>query len=152
MMKRSKQKASNGKELDVQTLVEPHLTVISIAGFGTLGVFSRYYGGILANKYIPSPFPYGTFLVNVVGAFLIGTLYALGNKYAIIPASLKPGLLIGFLGGFTTFSSYCLDAVKLMEEEKNRTAAFYFILSPLLGMFSATLGLVLALWLCGGHI
>jgi CrcB protein len=128
------------------------MTIASVATFGLLGVFARYYSGLAANRYLPSPFPYGTFIINLIGAMLIGGVYEVGIKHDLISPMLRAGLLVGFLGGFTTFSSYCLDAARLLEQRNFRTAALYFILSPILGIVGAVLGIYTASWLLGGAV
>jgi CrcB protein len=117
------------------------MTVLSIAIFGVCGVLARYYVGIAAESFLPLNFPYATFFVNILGAFLIGVVYVIGTKRALISAALRVGVMVGFLGGFTTFSSYCLDAIKLIEQGHYWTACFYFGLSPILGLFAAIAGI-----------
>jgi CrcB protein len=126
------------------------MAIASVATFGLLGVFARYFSGLAANRYLPSPFPYGTFIVNLVGAALIGALYQVGVKHDWVSPELRVGLLVGFLGGFTTFSSYCLDAIRLLEEKNYRMAALYFIFSPILGLLGAVLGISATAWMFGG--
>jgi CrcB protein len=120
------------------------MKTIYMAGFGLLGVFARYYVGLLVTKMAPGPFPLGTFLINIVGAFLIGVVYVLGVERAAISADLRLGLMVGFLGGFTTFSSYCLEISRLLEEAELGYAALYFTLSSALGVLGAFGGMWLA--------
>lgn len=117
--------------------------LIYIAIFGLLGVFARFYVGLSVTKILAPPFPYATFLINIVGAFLIGVIYVLGAERAAISADLRIGIMVGFLGGFTTFSSYCLEASRLLEDGEYWYSALYFVLSPILGLGANLLGLFL---------
>jgi fluoride exporter len=122
------------------------MTITLVAVFGVLGILSRYYIGILANRYLPAPFPHGTFIINICGAFLIGVLYVFGNKYFLLLTPVKTGLAVGYLGGFTTFSSYCLDTLKLLEDKEHNHAVFYFVASPILGVAATALGIYLTIF------
>ncbi len=110
-----------------------------IALFGLLGVFARYGIGVLVSKFTNPPFPYATFFINIAGAFLIGIIYVLGVDREIIPNDLRIGIMVGFLGGFTTFSSYCLETFQLVNESQYVLAAVYLFFSPCVG-FLATIG------------
>jgi CrcB protein len=116
------------------------LRMAYIAGFGLVGVFARYYLGLAVPRFLTPPFPYATFLINVSGSFAIGIVYVLGAERAAIPPDLRIGLMVGLLGGFTTFSSYGLEALRLLEESQYWYAALYFGLSPVIGLFAAFLG------------
>lgn len=118
--------------------------LIYIGIFGLLGVFGRYFIGIFFNRFFHSSLPYDTFLINIVGAFLIGIIYVFGIEKTQISQELRIGIMVGFLGGFTTFSSYCLDAVKLFESYKYLQAFLYISLSPIIGTLATVLGIFLA--------
>lgn len=117
--------------------------------FGIVGVLSRYYLGLLATRYLPPPFPYGTFLVNLTGAFLIGVVNVIAIERAGVSNELRLGLMVGFLGGYTTFSSYCLEVVRLIEDSEYFHATLYVTLSPVLGVTSALAGTFLTRWMLG---
>jgi fluoride exporter len=118
--------------------------LIYIGIFGLLGVFGRYFIGLFFNKFFQSSLPYDTFLINIVGAFVIGIIYVLGIEKAQITQELRVGIMVGFLGGFTTFSSYCLDAVRLFESYKYLQGFLYISLSPIVGTLATILGIFLA--------
>lgn len=105
--------------------------------FGVFGVLSRYYMDLGVSKVLGPPFPYGTFFINLIGAFVIGMIYVLGVERVAISEDIRIGLMVGFLGGFTTFSSYCLDVIRLIENDKYGYAIIYAALSTFLG-FAAT--------------
>jgi CrcB protein len=119
------------------------MRLLYIGIMGVLGVMARYGVGLLAARIFPPPFPYGTFLINLVGSFLIGLVYALGMEAAVLTPDLRVGLMVGFLGGFTTFSSYCLETYRLAEEGELLFAAAYVGLSTLLGLCAVAAGLAL---------
>lgn len=83
----------------------------------------------------PSLFPWGTFAVNMLGSFLLGVVLG-----AAAPASLAALLGTGFCGGFTTFSTFSFEAVRLTEEGHSRHAALYVGASLVVGLGAATLG------------
>ena len=119
-------------------------SLLPIGLFGVLGVFCRYFMGLGVNKLFPSAFPYGTFSINILGSFLIGVIFVAGVERAHIHPSLRLGIMIGFLGGFTTFSSYCLEAALLFERGKTFYALCYFLLSPMIGIIFTFLGITFA--------
>jgi CrcB protein len=120
-----------------------------IALFGLLGIFTRYYVGLGFSKILTSTFPYGTFLINISGAFLIGVIHIIGVERSAISSELRIGIMVGFLGGFTTFSTYCLEAVRLIEDSDYVYAALYFIASPVLGYLAALGGMFLTRFFLG---
>lgn len=117
------------------------MKTLSIAVFGICGVLARYLVGLFT---FSKTFPFSTLLVNLVGAFLIGIVHEIGNKHMRVSEPLKTGLMVGFLGGFTTFSSYCLEALQLLEQGSYLPAAVYFVASPVLGLVAAYLGIGIA--------
>jgi len=112
--------------------------IVWISGLGVLGVLSRYGADVLAaGRGIPPQ--WGTFLVNVVGSFLAGwitTVPALESNL-----ELRRAILIGFMGGFTTFSSYSVQSIRLTEGGLTVPALAYILLSPLAGWLAAWAGL-----------
>jgi len=119
------------------------MELLYIGFFGALGVVARYYLGILATRLFSHHFPYGTFVINLLGAFAIGILYTLSLERWSMSVELRTGLIVGLLGGFTTFSSYCLETMRLAEETQYQSALLYFGLSPLLGVASTFAGVFL---------
>ncbi len=104
--------------------------------FGVLGVVTRYGLGSWALKAFPTAVPWFTFGINIVGAFLMGIIYVLGVERSAIPQELRTGLTVGLLGGFTTFSAYCIDALRLWESGDTMLAIFYYLGSPALGLLA----------------
>jgi len=87
-----------------------------IAGFGALGCVTRYYLSGWTYDLFGRSFPYGTFAVNILGAFAIGLIMEFGMRSTLLPANLRIGLTIGFLGGLTTFSTFSYETFKLLED------------------------------------
>jgi CrcB protein len=119
--------------------------------FGMLGVMARHGVGVAASGIIRDPFPIATMSINVVGSFLIGVVYALGVEQSVLSPLWKQAIMVGFLGGFTTFSAFSLETVQLLEREHTLRAWAYVGLSPLLGVAATFMGLILArLWVAKG--
>ena len=107
---------------------------------GGCGALSRYLIIDQINKISSNSFPYGTTLVNVLGAFLIGIIYYLLISKIIINEQLKLFITIGFLGGFTTFSSFNLDFFKLIESGSIFLAILYALASFLITIVAFYIG------------
>lgn len=116
--------------------------LIQVAIGGALGASSRYLTGLLMVRLLGRGFPWGTLTVNVLGSFLMGVLIVLlghfaGNRFA-------PLLTTGFLGGFTTFSTFSLDAVTIYERGQVGLAAGYVAISVVVSIAALFAGLLLA--------
>lgn len=110
-----------------------NLLLISVFGF--IGVLCRY--GI--DQQIVSGnngFPASTLLVNIMGSFLAGCVYAI-SSHRDLSLTLQSALLVGFCGGFTTFSAYALQTLILLERGKLSSALAFVILSPSVGLLAA---------------
>ena len=94
---------------------------------GGAGSVTRYLLINYFNKVIPSTVPYGAMLVNLFGALIIGIIYYLITTKLLLNEQLKIFLTIGFLGGFTTFSTFNLDFFKLIESGNLSLAILYAI-------------------------
>ncbi len=90
--------------------------VVYIAVFGALGCLARYWLSGWVYGLLGRGMPYGTFAVNVVGAFLIGLVMEFGLRSALISQELRVGLTIGFLGGLTTFSTFSYETFRMIED------------------------------------
>ncbi|OHB32197.1 MAG: camphor resistance protein CrcB [Desulfuromonadaceae bacterium GWB2_53_15] len=120
------------------------LTVVMIAIFGALGCVSRYYLSGWTYEKLGWGFPWGTLSVNVAGAFVIGLIMELGLRGALIPASLRIGLVTGFLGGLTTFSTFSYETFKLLETGRFLVAFSNVIISVSVCLLFTWLGIVVA--------
>lgn len=91
------------------------IVVLYIALFGALGCLARYFLSGWVYDLIGSVLPYGTLAVNAIGAFLIGLVMEFGLRSTTVSPELRIGLTIGFLGGFTTFSTFSYETFRLLE-------------------------------------
>ncbi len=91
-------------------------TAATIALFCAGGGLTRYYLSGWVYSLLGRAFPYGTFVVNIVGAYMIGLVMELGLRSTLIPDTLRLGLTIGFLGGLTTFSTFSYETFSLLED------------------------------------
>lgn len=108
--------------------------ILAIALGGGLGSVSRHYAVLGAVRLLGQAFPYGTLLVNVLGSFMIGALMEIMAQKWQVSLETRAFLVTGFLGGFTTFSAFSLDVLKLAETGQALAALLYVCLSVLLSL------------------
>ncbi len=110
---------------------------------GGLGSVMRYFIGLWLNAH-PYFMPYGTFAVNILGSFLIGLAGGISLKYTAHHPVLLYFFMTGFLGGFTTFSSFSFETFNLIRNGDLTMGIIYTTTSVILGLFTAALGFFLA--------
>ena len=115
----------------------------AIAFFGVLGCWARYAQANLVQLVYGRDFPYATLTINVMGSFLMGFLFVETLERLTLAPWIRTGILTGFLGGYTTFSTFSLDAVLLWERGAILTAAAYVIASVVLSLVGLFGGLAL---------
>ena len=115
---------------------------ISVAVASVLGAIARYFVSGLVARRFGETFPWGTLIINVSGAFLIGLLGAMAEKNASIMASPDPWLfaVTGFLGAYTTVSSFSLQTLTLARDGESGRAVSYVALSVGLCLGAVALG------------
>ena len=118
-------------------------TIVLIGIGGLLGSISRYLTASLFAKVFSSPFPYGTFIVNVVGCLIIGIIYGISERYNWLSADWRIFLTTGFCGGFTTFSSFAHENINLLQASEYLTFASYSIGSFAIGLLAVFGGIAL---------
>jgi len=113
---------------------------IVLIGLGAiLGALSRYFISMFMNQNVlTGGFPYGTFIVNLVGAFTIGLFLAFSQKYNW-DIKITLFVVVGFLGSFTTFSAYIFELATYLKQGFYTIALQYFLLSNILGTILALL-------------
>lgn len=117
--------------------------ILFVALGGASGALSRY--GLVtlmhAGGYVR--FPYGTMIVNVLGSFLIGIMYVLITERLALHPDWRSVLMVGFLGAFTTFSTFSLEAITLLENGQPGSAAAYVCASVGICLLAAWTAIVL---------
>jgi len=89
--------------------------ILLVALGGAIGSVMRYLTSILAAAWFGAEFPYGTLIVNLSGAFIIGVVQQLGTEALVIPDNVRLFLTTGMMGGLTTYSTFSYETVRLME-------------------------------------
>ncbi|MFV0346016.1 MAG: fluoride efflux transporter CrcB [Bacteroidales bacterium] len=111
---------------------------------GGVGSVLRYLTSLWFMKSFSYAFPLGTFAVNIIGSFIIGILVSLSACYGILNNELRFLLIIGFCGGYTTFSTFSLESIKLFEAGNYWTLVLYISASVVVGLFAVWGGYSLA--------
>jgi fluoride exporter len=118
-------------------------TILIIGAGGFLGSVLRYLGQLAAGKFFTLSFPIGTFVINVLGCFIIGLAYALSEKGNLMTAEMRMFLTVGFCGGFTTFSSFAYDNLMMIKDHSMVFLLVNVMGSVLLGILAVYGGIVL---------
>ena len=112
---------------------------------GFIGALLRYISSLGLDKFYTSTFPSSTFLINFLGCFILGLLMNMGiTNTETWPA--KEFLVIGILGGFTTFSTFGIEAYRLMESGELMTALIYMSASVIFGILGIWLSQLIVRW------
>ena len=114
-------------------------TIVAISIAGALGALARYGLDGVVSRRLPTSFPWGTFVVNISGALVLGFLLTLMTEQLTTAPWLRSALTIGFLGAYTTFSTFSLDAILLWQRHDYLLAAYYIggsVVLSLLGLFA----------------
>lgn len=119
------------------------MTLVAVALGGALGSALRYLFTKGANAWLGPAFPYGTLGVNVLGCLAAGALYVMLTE-RVVAAEWRGFLMIGVLGGFTTFSAFSVDTLKLLEESGAWPALANVVLNVTLSLGACVAGLWMA--------
>ncbi|MEG0252413.1 MAG: fluoride efflux transporter CrcB [Christensenellaceae bacterium] len=112
--------------------------VILIGLGGFIGVIGRYGAGLLVNKLVS--FPIGTLLINFIGSFLIGIMFELSSCGVFTNEKMAAAITVGVLGGFTTFSTFSLETLNLLEGGYALQAIINIVASVALCVLAVFLG------------
>jgi len=117
--------------------------IIMILIGGSIGALSRYgLSGLISNN-TGGNFPWGTITVNLCGCFIIGFLWKLANDIITIPVEFKALIFIGFLGAFTTFSTYGLETLNLLRDGEYFRASINILINNIGGIILVFTGYIL---------
>ena len=120
------------------------MTFLYIAIFALIGAFSRYGHTLVVQRALGRSFPFATLSINIVGSFLMGFLFDETLKYVAISPAMRTGILTGGVGTYTTFSTFSLETLTLVENGEAAKAWLYVVLSVLLSMLGTALGAYLS--------
>lgn len=108
---------------------------------GSLGAASRYGIGLLTARLWGSGFPYGTLVVNLVGCFIIGLLFALADRSRLLSPDVRLLLITGYLGALTTFSSFSVETINAARAGLLMQAVINVLINNIGGLTLTYLGL-----------
>jgi CrcB protein len=120
------------------------IAALLIAAAGALGTLARYLAALGAQRLLGVRFPYGTFAVNVIGSFIIGAAMTYFVSREAMDSHLRMALTIGFLGGFTTYSSFAFETVQMLEKRQLGAATTYVGLTLVTAALACYAGIVAA--------
>ena len=125
-----------------------YLLFLAIAG--ALGTLCRYGLGGLAQRIVGTDFPWGTLFINILGCLIIGFVMQVALNSNVIPAASRIMVTIGFLGAFTTFSTFSYETVKFLEDGAWVSATLNIASNVGLGLIATFLGMLLGKITLGG--
>jgi CrcB protein len=123
------------------------LAILLVALGGGIGSATRYLvGGWFASRF-GTTFPYGTLVINVSGSFIIGFFLAFAEQRASLSPYWRLFFAVGVVGGYTTFSTFEYEGIRLLQDSELLLGSIYLIGSVVAGGVAAVGGLVLGSWL-----
>ncbi len=120
------------------------MQLIYIGIFGGFGCVARYLASGWIYQLAGRNLPYGTLAVNIVGSFLLGLLMTFGVRSVLFSPEVRIGLTVGFMGGFTTFSTFSYETLRLLEDGSFWQAGMNILLNIVLCLLFALLGVLVA--------
>jgi len=120
------------------------ITIISIGIGGFFGAISRFLVANRISYWLDSSFPLGTLVVNALGSFLLGFLSRFLLEHLVLEEAVRVGILVGFLGAFTTFSTFSYESVALLQDGDFLKASVNIIGNALICIVLCLSGLQLA--------
>lgn len=116
------------------------MNILSVAIGGAFGAVARYLVNISPAANLFEKFPFPTFLINISGSFLIGFLMILLADKINVSENFRMAIIVGFLGAFTTFSTFEIEIFGLVRERYFTTAFVYLVLSVVIGFVGVIAG------------
>jgi len=117
------------------------IQTLSIAAGGAIGALLRFWVSTGTYALLGRGFPYGTLAVNVIGSLLMGFLYVFFLERMTVSPEIRAAILIGLLGAFTTFSTFSIETLNLIEQADYMKAVLNMLISVAACLFAAWLGL-----------
>ncbi len=117
------------------------LILIGFGGFA--GAITRYLVDTVIADRTQAGFPLGTLVVNLTGSFLLGLLVALSAERSMLPPEIRGPVVIGFIGAYTTFSTYMLESWRLIEAGAIGLATINLVGSVAIGLLALVLGMTI---------
>ncbi len=114
-----------------------------VAFGGAIGAMSRFGLSTLINHHVKTAFPLATLSVNLLGSILMGVCFVVITERVPSLISYRPLIMVGFLGAFTTFSTFSLEIILLINQQAWLSALSYLLLSCLLGVLGLAMGMYL---------
>lgn len=146
LMEHSLQLITIAPKLVPEVLQQPSIRNPVAVSLGAIaGALSRYYLSLWFAQRFGTSFPYGTCFINISGCLAMGFFFTLSlERIAIISPELRLLVAVGFLGAYTTFSTYTLDTVNLLNNQKFIPAGLYLVSSAIVGIISTKIGMIFA--------
>ena len=123
--------------------VEAALKIISVAIGGAIGAVVRYLINISPAANLFDKFPFPTFIINIIGSFLIGFMMIVFADKFVVNENIRVAVIVGFLGAFTTFSTFEMEIFGLVREREFVTGFLYLFLSIFVGFVGVVAGVAL---------
>lgn len=115
--------------------------LLLVAVGGGIGSAARYLVSLLAVSWFGSEFPYGTLIVNLAGAFVIGLVQELGTEAVLLPDHLRLFVTTGVMGGLTTYSTFSYETVRLIEANAWHQAWVNIVVTTVISLTLCFLGI-----------
>ncbi len=115
-------------------------TCLLIFAAGGIGSLCRYFVSFLVGSFAKTSFPIGTLSVNLIGSFMMGISFAFFEHFVLLSEA-KLAITVGFLGGFTTFSTYAMETTNLLRDKEYRIFLYNIFISNIFGLVCVILGM-----------
>ena len=116
-------------------------TIIGVGLAGAVGALTRYGLEGLISERFSGAFPLGTFVINLSGSFVLGLLFVIMTERTSVSPALRTSLTVGFVGAYTTFSTFSFETVRLIEEGAFAIAAWNVVATLALGLVAVWAGM-----------
>ena len=124
----------------MKTLLHP----LAVALGGSLGALARYYIAMISARLFGTAFPIGTFIINITGSLFLGWFYTIVTDRMVVSDATRLGIAVGFVGAYTTFSTYMFESDALLRDGAIWKATANLVGSVVLGLLAVRFGVWLA--------